>query len=309
MPGSMKDYTFTPFTEGRLDGDNSSGNRRVLRDGDAMPTSLIIDNTCRVYITQIPLERIERDGANALRAEFEAFGPVESYKMFTERSGRFIGSVLCTYRNPADASMAVQNMNDRVVDSSVLKVSLSRDHGVVLLHQAKPRGRRGFDDDDDDDGDGKWQHDQYQAVIQGGSSGGFSDNNYNNNYNNNNRSDSMGRFGARRGGRGRGRFGAGGRRENVEEAFERYIASRDKELAFGTVKPDSSNDNNNTTTTTTTNNNNNNEGVELERKEMEEVERSGNDNHNKNSNSENMPENGTAPVPIGGNDTSESVHQ
>ncbi|KEG08923.1 putative RNA-binding protein, partial [Trypanosoma grayi] len=162
MSGAARNVTFTPLAGDRLE---------LKRSRDAIPTSLVIDNTCRVYITQIPLERIERDGANALRAEFEAFGPVESYKMFTEKSGRFIGSVLCTYRNPADASMAVQKMDGMAVDSSVLKVSLSRDHGVVLLHQSGGKGRRGFDNDDDDDGDddgdGKWKHDRYHAIIAG----------------------------------------------------------------------------------------------------------------------------------------------
>ncbi|KAF5222365.1 hypothetical protein ECC02_004646 [Trypanosoma cruzi] len=200
MSGSARNLTFTPLGEGRV----------VTRsDRDLVSTSIIIDNTCRVYITQIPLERIERDGANALRAEFEAFGPVESYKMFTEKSGRFIGSVLCTYRNPADASAAVQNMNGQQIESSVLKVSLSRDHGVVLLHRAGPKGRRGNGVDDDEE-EGRWQHDQYQALLNGDLE-----------------DDTVGSYGYRRGGRRR-RGGRGGIR-SVDDAFERYIASRDRE--------------------------------------------------------------------------------
>ncbi|RNF27387.1 putative RNA-binding protein [Trypanosoma conorhini] len=204
MPGGVRNLTFTPLGEGRVE---------ARRDRDSVPMSIIIDKSCRVYITQIPLERIERDGANALRAEFEAFGPVESYKMFTERSGRFIGSVLCTYRNPADASAAVQNMDGVQIESSILKVSPSRDHSVVLLHHAGAKGRHGGGADEDD-GDGKWQHDQYQALREGGG-------------------ELMGRYASQRGGRGgrggRGRRGTRGGLQGVDEAFERYIASRDKE--------------------------------------------------------------------------------
>lgn len=182
----------------------------VGRGRNGVPMSLIIDHACRVYITQIPLERIERDGANALRAEFESFGPVESYKMFTERSGRFIGSVLCTYRNPADATAAVQNMNGQTIDGSVLQVSLSRDHGVVLLHRGGAKGRH--DSADDCDGDGKWQHDRYQALMEGGDDDTFND--------------YAPRRGGRRGGLRRG--GAGRGINSVDEAFEQYIALRDK---------------------------------------------------------------------------------
>ncbi|RNF08537.1 putative RNA-binding protein [Trypanosoma rangeli] len=205
MSGPMRDVIFTPLQEGRA---------VARRDRDFVPTSIIIDKMCRVYVTQIPLERIERDGANALRAEFEAFGPVESYKMFTERSGRFIGSVLCTYRNPADASAAVQNMNGQQIESSVLQVSLSRDHSVVTLRQAGPKGRYGGGSEEVDGG-GKWQHDQYQALLEGGSVGG----------------EMVGRYASHHGGRGGGRGRRGGRSGlyGIDEAFERYIASRDKE--------------------------------------------------------------------------------
>nr|CCC91248.1 putative RNA-binding protein [Trypanosoma congolense IL3000] len=213
----MRNLTFTPLHE-----ENDFINKR-RRDRGSEPISLIIDNTCRVYVTQIPLSRIERDGANALRAEFEAFGPVEAYKMFTDKTGRFTGAMLCTYRNPADASAAVQHMNDQTVDGSVLKVSLSRDHGVVLLHHGTGSGRH-----TDGDDDGKWQHDRYQDDIERDRNAPFR---------------GRDRFGGysfpRRGGRddfyGRGRGyrgrGVGGRRGysgwSVEEAFERYISSRD----------------------------------------------------------------------------------
>ncbi|KAG8346543.1 putative RNA-binding protein [Trypanosoma vivax] len=217
MPGA-RNLAFTPLA------DNASSVRRAGMDCDE-PISLIIDNTCRVFISHIPHERIERDGANALRSEFEAFGPVEAYRMFTDKSGRFTGSVLCTYRNPADASAAVQHMNNRELDGGVLKVSLSRDHGVVLLHNKKNPDRR---DSGEDDGDGKWKHDMYLHDIAyhddarpRGARG------YDDRYGH--PGGGRGNYNSRRGGYGgRGYGRRGGRRPfNVDEAFERYIASRD----------------------------------------------------------------------------------
>ncbi|KAK7201226.1 RNA recognition motif (RRM, RBD, or RNP domain) [Novymonas esmeraldas] len=107
-----------------------------------MPTGIVIDKSCRVYVTHIPLERIERDGATAMKAEFEVYGPLESYKMFTDRSGRFVGSALCTYRNPADASMAVYCMDGVEVEGSMLHVEPAKEHGVVLLSSGSGSGGR-----------------------------------------------------------------------------------------------------------------------------------------------------------------------
>lgn len=104
------------------------------------PTGIVIDKSCRVYVTQIPLERIERDGANAMKAEFEVYGPLESYKMFTDRSGRFVGSALCTYRNPADASMAIYCMDGVEVEGTTLHVQPAKEHGVVLLSGSSSSG-------------------------------------------------------------------------------------------------------------------------------------------------------------------------
>ena len=115
------------------------------RSRGMMPTGIVIDKSCRVYVTQIPLERIERDGANAMKAEFEVYGPLESYKMFTDRSGRFIGSALCTYRNPADASMAVYCMDGVEVEGSTLHVEPAKEHGVVLLSSSSGGGSHNRD--------------------------------------------------------------------------------------------------------------------------------------------------------------------
>ncbi|CAJ1028074.1 RNA recognition motif. (a.k.a. RRM, RBD, or RNP domain), putative [Leishmania shawi] len=113
------------------------------RSRGMLPTGIVIDKSCRVYVTQIPLERIERDGTSALKAEFEVYGPLESYKMFTDRSGRFIGSALCTYRNPADASMAVYCMDGVEMEGSKLHVEPAKEHGVVLLSSGSSGGGNG----------------------------------------------------------------------------------------------------------------------------------------------------------------------
>ncbi|CBZ34992.1 hypothetical protein, conserved [Leishmania donovani] len=113
------------------------------RSRGVVPTGIVIDKSCRVYVTQIPLERIERDGASAMKSEFEVYGPLESYKMFTDRSGRFIGSALCTYRNPADASMAVYCMDGVEVEGSTLHVEPAKEHGVVLLSSGSSGGGNG----------------------------------------------------------------------------------------------------------------------------------------------------------------------
>ncbi|KPI87217.1 hypothetical protein ABL78_3687 [Leptomonas seymouri] len=115
------------------------------RSRGVTPTGIVIDKSCRVYVTQIPLERIERDGANAMKAEFEVYGPLESFKMFTDRSGRFVGSALCTYRNPADASMAVYCMDGVEVDSSTLHVEPAKEHGVVLLSGSSSKSHNNRD--------------------------------------------------------------------------------------------------------------------------------------------------------------------
>lgn len=223
----MNKLTFTPLT----DGEEFSARRG--RGHKSAPISLIIDNTCRVYITQIPFSRIERDGVNALRSEFEAFGPVEAYKMFTDRSGRFIGTVLCTYRNPADASAAVQHMNDQNIDGSILKVSLSRDHGVVLLHNAD--GGEQSHASGNDSVDGKWKHDRYHDGTQESTDSVRGGRGFGRGHSFPFRNGRGGPHMRRGGGRGRGLGGrsSGFPGRDVDEAFERYIASRDAQRRAG----------------------------------------------------------------------------
>ncbi|EPY17357.1 THO complex subunit 4 [Strigomonas culicis] len=200
----------------------------ALQDGES-PVGVVIDKNCRVYISNIPDSRIEQEGTTALRAEFEVFGPVETYQMFTERTGRFIGTALCTYRSPADARSAIQGMNDKEVDGAVLKVAPARDHGVVLLHSS----RQGFlKRNDTDDGD-KWSHDKYKLLAEGKEMEevlGLGP-----------RRDSYaGRGYGGRGGRGRGGRGRGGFEqysERVEMQFEKYLKERDAELNRFLVDP------------------------------------------------------------------------
>lgn len=209
--------SFTPL-EGPADLRNAS----VKGGRSQVPIGIVIDKSCRVYITRIPVERIEREGATTLKAELESFGPIESYRMFTDRSGRFIGSALCTYRNPADASMAVNNLNGQMIDGSPIGVTFARDHGVVLLHrvssteEGRSGSHRGFLDPSDVDGDDeKWHHDKYELLAQ--------------------EKDMDEVLGIRpsRFGRGRrGYHGRGGRKSfsgesRIDAEFEKYIRERD----------------------------------------------------------------------------------
>lgn len=185
----------------------------VMRGRGHRALSVVIDKTCRVYITQIPVERIERDGSAALRAEFEAFGPIESYRMFTERSGRFIGSALCTFRNPADAALAIANMNQLVIEEGTapLNVTVARDHGVMLLHDSdRHHSFLSSDDVDGEDTDGKWHHDKFQLMQEG------------------KEMDEV--LGIRSRGHGRGRGGRMTRGSRIDAEFEHYVAEPDRLL-------------------------------------------------------------------------------
>eukprot|EP00796_Vickermania_ingenoplastis_P010525 gene10525-7311_t len=179
-----------------------------LKDGNPQrnrPSGIVVDKSCRVYITQIPTTRIEKDGGNAMRAEFEAFGPIESYRMFTEKSGRFIGS---------------QMNNKEVEDGAVLQVSISKDHGVILLHQdrfghTRTQRSRFRDGGADIDGD-RWSHDKFEQLADGRAM-----------------EEVLGlrtRHSRGRGGRGRGQS----RAERIDAAFEKYIQERDTANAKAT---------------------------------------------------------------------------
>lgn len=147
--------------------DNFKGRSRGMT-----PTGIVIDKSCRVYVTQIPLERIERDGANAMKAEFEVYGPLESYKMFTDRSGRFVGSALCTYRNPADASMAVYCMDGVEVEGSTLHVEPAKEHGVVLLSGSTSSNHRSGDGHNRDRSHGFLRDTRWESQHGGRGGGG-----------------------------------------------------------------------------------------------------------------------------------------
>lgn len=198
-----------------------------------MPSGVIVDKSCRVYITQIPTSRLEEEGQNALRREFEEFGPVESYRMFTEKTGRFIGSALCTYRNPADAASAVEQMNGKTLDNGTppLEVSFSKDHGVILLHQTnrgKTREERShfYRQDSNEAQSDQWSHDKFEMLAKGKDMAevlGFRSRNSNQNR------------GGRGGRGGRGRGGGMSRSDRIDAAFEKYIKERDNETSGNTV--------------------------------------------------------------------------
>lgn len=175
----------------------------------------MVDKSRRIYIANIPDVRIAEEGGNALKAEFEAFGPVESYRMFTEKTGRFIGSALCTFRNAADATAAVEKMNGLVAAEGTdpLQVSVSNEHGVVLLHQEARGAGKGHFFRPDGRQEERWSHDKFELLAEGKDDGEV--------------------FGSRRRpwrGRGRGRGGAQRQSgaDRVEEAFNRYIQERDE---------------------------------------------------------------------------------
>lgn len=214
--------TFTPFT-------GVEALKPSVRGSRAMPSGVIVDKSCRVYITQIPTSRLEREGGNALKEEFENFGPIESYRMFTEKTGRFIGSALCTYRNPADAASAVEQMNGKVVeeDAAPLEVSFSKDHGVILLHQdhrGKTREERSHFYRQDRSAAAqtdRWSHDKFEMLAEGKDMEevlGF-------------RSRNAAQRGGRGGRGGRGRGGGMSRSDRIDAAFEKYIKERDSEMS------------------------------------------------------------------------------
>lgn len=160
---------------------------------------VIIDKSTRVYIREIPVSRIESEGADALKQEFAAFGPIELYQLHRDESGRYTGTGICTYRNPADAKLAIYKLNDVEIDGCVLKVSPAKEHGVILTNQLKRYTRREKSHEEE-----RWGHDKFEAMQRG--------------------EDPFAR-------RGRGRGGRGGRgaRSDIESSFESYIAQRDRE--------------------------------------------------------------------------------
>jgi RNA recognition motif-containing protein len=186
-----------------------------------VPVGMIVDKSTRVYIKNIPVSRLEKESFDTLKVEFQAFGPLELYVLHKDPFGRFTGTAMATYRNPADAKLAIRKMNNMDVDGATLKVSFAKEHGVILANQMTRYQKR-----DEEVDEAKWTHDKYEMQRIGGDErlphqhgrgfgrGGFR--------------------GGRGGDRGRGGFrgGRGGVSsvDRVGESFERYIAQRDGDM-------------------------------------------------------------------------------
>lgn len=183
------------------------------RDGEC-PVGIVVDKSTRVLIENVPAHRLEAEGFEALKAEFSEFGPIDRYTLFTDRAGRFTGRGLCTYRNPADAKLAIRKMNEWTdTDGSSVKVSHSGEHGVVLADQVHRYNMRRVENKDD-----KWSHDKFEELqsVQSGEGGrGFRG----------------------RGGRGRGRGRGGPFVDRIEQSFNRYVSHRDAVLSGSAPDP------------------------------------------------------------------------
>lgn len=185
-----------------------------------VPVGMIVDKSTRVYIKNIPVSRLEAQGFETLKQEFMELGPLELYILHKDPSGRFTGTAMATYRNPADAKLAVQKMNNVDIDGEEIKVSFAKEHGVILANQMARYEKR------EEVEEAKWTHDKYEMQRLGGDQPlrgrGFG----------------RGGFRGRGGERGRGSFrgGRGGRGgfssvDRVGASFEQYIAKRDEGMS------------------------------------------------------------------------------
>lgn len=170
----MKGFSPTSGSTAKL-----TNNIHLEHRGRGNPSGIVVDKGCRVYLSNIPLSRLESEGENVLRSELEAFGPIEAYRLFTDKSGRYVGSALCTYLNDADAALAVYMMNGKELEKDeILHASISKDHGVILLHQNAEK-RRNFIRDrpksfgvntalsNESNIESRWVHDKYEQLEKG----------------------------------------------------------------------------------------------------------------------------------------------
>lgn len=187
-----------------------------------VPVGMIVDKSTRVYIRNIPVSRLEKEGFDTLKAEFAEFGPLELYVLHKDAWGRFTGTAMATYRNPADAKLAIKKMNGADIDGEVLKVNYAKVHGVILANQM-----RRYDKREEEVEEARWTHDKYEMQRlgvdderprgRGGFRGGFRGGRGGEH----NGGDRGGR--GFRGGRGRGMSSI----DRVGASFDQYIAQRD----------------------------------------------------------------------------------
>jgi cold-inducible RNA-binding protein len=187
-----------------------------------VPVGMIVDKSTRVYIKNIPVSRLEKESFDTLKAEFTEFGPLELYVLHKDAWGRFTGTAMATYRNPADAKLAIKKMNGADIDGESLKVNYAKEHGVILANQMNRYDKREEVDE------ARWTHDKYEMARLGGDEdrpyaprgrgfggrGGF-------------RGGDRGDRGGFRGGRGRGGRGGMSSVDRVGASFDQYISQRD----------------------------------------------------------------------------------
>lgn len=153
-------------------------------------TGVVIDRSVRVFIKNIPTTLIERFDDKALLEELNSCtdGAVVRYTLLSDRSGRYNGSAMATFKNAHAANTAIKELHGKQMGPSdpPLELEHAREHAVVL--QSKVKEQEGIKRLAEQ----PWQHDRFDA--------------------NNNNTKFGGRgFGRGRGGRGGGAAGRGGR--------------------------------------------------------------------------------------------------
>mmetsp|Transcript_13139 Transcript_13139/g.15081 ORF Transcript_13139/g.15081 Transcript_13139/m.15081 type:complete len:145 (+) Transcript_13139:1-435(+) len=107
--------------------------------------------------------------------------------------------------------MAIFKMNQFEVDGARITASEAKEHGVLLSSQLKRYLRREAGSSSDGPHEERWSHDKFEMLQRG--------------------EDPF-----QRRGRGRGRGGRGGHRggraDDTEASFERYISARDEALGI-----------------------------------------------------------------------------
>lgn len=168
----LSGHSFLPSRGGRGGGRGSRGrggtDRHNYHGGNSeRALGVIIDKSSRVHFSNVPVAVLEKDGSEALRPLFEDYGPIERYVLFTDNTGRLTGSGMCTFRNPADAKMAIYRLHEREMDDNTkLSVVMAKEHGVVTAENVRRQMREEKHGENADEG--KWGHDLYDSIENGG---------------------------------------------------------------------------------------------------------------------------------------------
>ena len=155
----MKGRGFNP--KGRMRGYDSGSQSSNGSTVEEVPIGIVTDKSMRLHIRNVPLYALEKDGANALRDEFAAFGAIDRYHLFTDLAGHFNGQGMCTFTNAVDARKAREGLNKKVLDDgTLLIVSEAKEHGAVLAKTIQERERKKSAADE------PWQHDLFNPNDQ-----------------------------------------------------------------------------------------------------------------------------------------------